>query len=79
MHTVRSLLNWRSLRWKIALLVAVACCAVALTVGLPVHRSTLDRSMNDGAAKAVTALSHSVERYARDVRRWVAATGAATR
>ncbi|MEW2515447.1 HAMP domain-containing sensor histidine kinase [Streptomyces sp. NPDC046870] len=66
MDTVRSVLNWRSLRWRIALLVAVACCAVALTVGLLVHRSTLDRSMNDGAAKAVTALSHSVERYARE-------------
>ncbi|MFG2356969.1 ATP-binding protein [Streptomyces sp. NPDC048521] len=66
MYTVRALLNWRSLRWKIALLVAVACCAVALTVGLLVHRSTLARSMNDGAAKAVNALSVDVERYERE-------------
>lgn len=56
MGTVRALLNWRSLRWKIALLVAVACCAIALTVGLLVHRSTYERSMNDIASKAQTAL-----------------------
>ncbi|MFB8444498.1 ATP-binding protein [Streptomyces niveus] len=47
---------WRSLRWKIALLVAVACCSIAFTVGVLVHGSTYDRSMNDGAAKAYTAL-----------------------
>ncbi|MEU4900456.1 HAMP domain-containing sensor histidine kinase [Streptomyces sp. NPDC022067] len=52
----RSLLNWRSLRWKIALLVAAACCGIALTVGLLVHHSTYERSMNEGAAKAHTAL-----------------------
>ncbi|MFJ6393355.1 ATP-binding protein [Streptomyces sp. NPDC091972] len=57
MGTVRALLHWRSLRWKIAVLVAVACCGIALTVGLLVHRSTYERSMNDGAAKAYTALS----------------------
>ncbi|MER5429707.1 HAMP domain-containing sensor histidine kinase [Streptomyces sp. NPDC002588] len=54
--TKRTLLNWRSLRWKIALLVAAACCGIALTVGLLVHHSTYERSMNDGAAKAYTAL-----------------------
>ncbi|MFE7121028.1 sensor histidine kinase [Streptomyces sp. NPDC057654] len=52
----RSLLNWRSLRWKIALLVTVACCGIALTVGLLVHRSTYAWSMNDGKAKARDAL-----------------------
>ncbi|MFE1434923.1 ATP-binding protein [Streptomyces griseoaurantiacus] len=66
METVRALPHWRSLRWKIALLVTVACCAVAVTVGLLVHRSTLDRSMNDGAAKAVSQLSGAVEDYERD-------------
>jgi signal transduction histidine kinase len=65
-ETVRALPHWRSLRWKIALLVTVACCAVAVTVGLLVHRSTLDRSMNDGAAKAVSQLSGAVEDYERD-------------
>jgi hypothetical protein len=29
-QTLRALLNWRSLRWKITLLVAVAGCAIAL-------------------------------------------------
>ncbi|WP_413809343.1 sensor histidine kinase [Streptomyces sp. OE57] len=52
----RALLNWRSLRWKIALLVAAACCGIALTVGLLVHHSTYERSMHEGAAKAYTAL-----------------------
>ncbi|WP_371788823.1 HAMP domain-containing histidine kinase [Streptomyces griseoaurantiacus] len=66
METVRALPRWRSLRWKIALLVTVACCAVAVTVGLLVHRSTLERSMNDGAAKAVSQLSGAVEDYERD-------------
>ncbi|GAA2324243.1 HAMP domain-containing histidine kinase [Streptomyces kunmingensis] len=59
-------LNWRSLRWRIALLVCVTCCGVALSIGLLVHRSTQTRSMNDGAAKALTALSYATERYAQD-------------
>ncbi|MEE1939718.1 HAMP domain-containing sensor histidine kinase [Streptomyces sp. TRM 70361] len=66
METAHALPHWRSLRWKIALLVTVACCAVAVTVGLLVHRSTLERSMNDGAAKALTQLSVAVEDYERD-------------
>ncbi|MEV8114687.1 HAMP domain-containing sensor histidine kinase [Streptomyces xiamenensis] len=66
MDTVRDLLNWRSLRWRIAALVAVASCAVALTVGLLVHRSTLERSLNDGRAKAVTQLFRDLRDYERD-------------
>ncbi|MDU0252373.1 HAMP domain-containing sensor histidine kinase [Streptomyces sp. PU10] len=66
MNAVRDLLNWRSLRWKIVLLVAVCCGAVALTVGSLVHSSTLARSMNDGGAKAVTALARALEDYERD-------------
>jgi signal transduction histidine kinase len=54
--TLRTLLNWRSLRWKIALLVAVSCGAIALTVGLLVHRSTFQQSMNVDAAQADSAL-----------------------
>jgi signal transduction histidine kinase len=54
--TVRALLNWRSLRWKIALLVTVGSCAIALTVGLLVHRSTYEWSMNTDAAQAYSAL-----------------------
>ncbi|MET9879409.1 HAMP domain-containing sensor histidine kinase [Actinacidiphila glaucinigra] len=60
MDTVRDLLNWRSLRWKTALLVAVACCAIAMTVGVLVHRSTLARSMNDGGAKATAELERTL-------------------
>ncbi|MGV9915084.1 sensor histidine kinase [Streptomyces tendae] len=63
---MRHLLNWRSLRWKICLLVTVCCCAVALTVGSLVHSSTLARSMNDGSAKAVAALTASLDTYERD-------------
>ncbi|MER7229915.1 HAMP domain-containing sensor histidine kinase [Streptomyces olivaceus] len=66
MAAVRDLLNWRSLRWKTCLLVTVCCCAVALTVGSLVHSSTRDRSMNDGAAKALTTLSRDLEDYERE-------------
>ncbi|WP_217168892.1 HAMP domain-containing sensor histidine kinase [Streptomyces sp. AC512_CC834] len=65
MGALRDLLNWRSLRWKTALLVAVCCCAVALTVGTLVHSSTLTRSMNDGGAKAVATLARHLEDYER--------------
>ncbi|WP_062348076.1 sensor histidine kinase [Herbidospora yilanensis] len=47
---------WRSLRWQIAALVAVASGVVALAVGLLVHRSTFDRSLNLGRDRALTAL-----------------------
>ncbi|MFJ6568956.1 ATP-binding protein [Streptomyces sp. NPDC091292] len=66
MDSLRDLLNWRSLRWKIAALVALACCAIALTVGVLVHRSTLARSLNDGSAKAVTQLSRDLRDHERD-------------
>ncbi|TXS23194.1 sensor histidine kinase [Streptomyces sp. gb1(2016)] len=66
MGILRDLLNWRSLRWKIAALVAVSCCAIALTVGVLVHRSTLARSMNDGRLKAVTQLSRDLQDHERD-------------
>lgn len=66
MGAVRDLLNWRSLRWKTCLLVTVCCCAVALTIGTLVHSSTRARSMNDGAARATSALLRDVEAYERD-------------
>ncbi|MFF0751864.1 ATP-binding protein [Streptomyces sp. NPDC004267] len=56
MTFVRALLNLRSLRWKIVLLVGLACTTMALTVGVLVHESTLRRSMNEGAGKAEAAL-----------------------
>lgn len=66
MDILRDLLNWRSLRWKIAALVAMACCVIALTVGALVHRSTLARSLNDGRSKAVTQLSQDLRDYERN-------------
>ncbi|MGW5000730.1 ATP-binding protein [Streptomyces hydrogenans] len=60
MTVVRSLLNPRSMRWKTIFLVAVACSAMAVTIGLLVHESTLRRSMNDGAAKARGSLDLAV-------------------
>ncbi|WP_329459335.1 sensor histidine kinase [Streptomyces sp. NBC_01497] len=60
-----ALLDWRSLRWRIAALVAVAACSVALAVGLLVHTSTLTRSMNDDGARALVALAGDVAAHRR--------------
>ncbi|MBT3150157.1 HAMP domain-containing histidine kinase [Streptomyces sp. CHD11] len=60
MSIVRALLNLRSVHWKVIGLVALACTAMALTVGLLVHRSTLDRSMHEGAAKAISTLDREI-------------------
>ncbi|MFC6080596.1 ATP-binding protein [Sphaerisporangium aureirubrum] len=60
-----ALLNPRSLRWKIAALVTVACCAVALAVGVLVHRSTYELSMSAGGERALTALTSEVDTYLR--------------
>ncbi|TKK89049.1 HAMP domain-containing histidine kinase [Herbidospora galbida] len=48
--------RWRSLRWQIAALVAVASGVVALAVGVLVHQSTLERSLALGRDRALTAL-----------------------
>ncbi|MGH3392047.1 MAG: ATP-binding protein [Actinomadura sp.] len=61
----RGLLNWRSLRWKIAALVVMASCAVALAVGVLVHQSTLERSMSLGRERAYTALVIAVDEHRR--------------
>ncbi|MER6100452.1 HAMP domain-containing sensor histidine kinase [Streptomyces sp. NPDC001728] len=54
----------RSLRWKIVLLVALACASMALTVGVLVHDSVLRRSTHEGAGRAVTALAKAREEAA---------------
>jgi signal transduction histidine kinase len=68
-HTVaraaRELLNWRSLRWKIAAMVATACCSVALAVGVLVHQSTFQRSMSLGRDQAFIALEFEADDYRR--------------
>ncbi|MGW8793208.1 sensor histidine kinase [Streptomyces althioticus] len=65
MPILRALLNLRSLHWKIILLVSAACAAMALTVGVLVHGSTLRRSMHEGAVRAVEQL----DRAEQDARR----------
>ncbi|MEV5742932.1 HAMP domain-containing sensor histidine kinase [Microbispora rosea] len=50
-----SLLDPRSLRWKIAALVAAASCAVAVAVGVLVHTTTYDWSLNVGRTAALQA------------------------
>jgi signal transduction histidine kinase len=62
-RAVLGLLDWRSLRWRIAALVAVSTCAAALAVGLLVHSSTLKRSLNDGANQAQSDLRDEVAAY----------------
>ena len=64
-RTVRGLLNWRSLRWKIAALVAMASCAVALAVGVLVHQSTFERFMSLGRDRAFSELLGVVDTYRR--------------
>ncbi|WP_433177532.1 ATP-binding protein [Actinoallomurus sp. CA-150999] len=61
----RGLLNWRSLRWKIAVLAAVACCAVALAVGLLVHRTTAGWLTHQARSRAYVALQEDVATYRR--------------
>lgn len=64
-RAARGLLNWRSLRWKIAALVAMASCAVAVAVGVLVHQSTFERSMSLGRDQAFSALLAVVDDYRR--------------
>lgn len=61
----RRLLNWRSLRWKIAALAAVACCAVALAIGILVHKATFERSMSLGKERASVQMQADVDEYLR--------------
>ena len=51
-----SLLDPRSLRWKIAALAAVASCAVAVAVGVLVHTTTYEWSLNTGRSEAFQAV-----------------------
>ncbi|MFG3490628.1 ATP-binding protein [Streptomyces sp. NPDC047972] len=51
----------RSLRWKIVLLVALACASMALTVGVLVHDSVLRRSLHEGAGRAQVVLATALE------------------
>ncbi|GGO17461.1 two-component sensor histidine kinase [Microbispora rosea subsp. aerata] len=54
-----SALDPRSLRWKIAALAAAASCAVAVSVGVLVHTTTYEWSLNTGRTEAVQAVLHA--------------------
>ncbi|MFD9687475.1 sensor histidine kinase [Kitasatospora sp. NPDC059088] len=62
-------LNPRSLRWKIAALVALACCTVAATIGLLVHRATAERGDRTGRDRAIAQLSAAEKEFTRTGRR----------
>ncbi|MER6915019.1 HAMP domain-containing sensor histidine kinase [Streptomyces sp. NPDC000594] len=55
----------RALRWKIAALTALACCAVAAVIAFLVRDDNQDRLLRVGRERAVTELETVVERYAR--------------
>ncbi len=57
-RALRRLADPRSLRWKVAAVVAVAACAMALGIATLVHRTTQDRDLSIGRA---TALEHLAE------------------
>ncbi|MEU8395675.1 ATP-binding protein [Nonomuraea sp. NPDC048892] len=52
-----------SLRWKVAALITVACCAVAAVVGVLVHRMTLERTMRLGEGRALTDVATVAAQY----------------
>ncbi|MFC0629322.1 sensor histidine kinase [Kribbella deserti] len=56
-------LNWRSLRWKIAALVAFACCSVALAISLMVHQATETRARIAGADSARSELDSAITQH----------------
>ncbi|MEV4089616.1 hypothetical protein AB0J43_56065, partial [Nonomuraea fuscirosea] len=52
-----------SLRWKVAALITLACCAVAAVVGVLVHRTTLERTMRLGEARALMEAATVADQY----------------
>ncbi|MFJ4095123.1 sensor histidine kinase [Kitasatospora sp. NPDC089913] len=63
------LLDPRSLRWKITALVALACGAVALVIGLLVHRATAERGERTGRDQAIVQLTAAKQEFSRTGRR----------
>lgn len=55
-RALRRFADPRSLRWKVAAGVAAAACAMALGIGILVHRTTEERSLNIGRGAAVRDL-----------------------
>ncbi|MER6046621.1 HAMP domain-containing sensor histidine kinase [Streptomyces sp. NPDC001793] len=63
--TIRSLGRWRSLRWKVAALVAAAVCAVAAGIGVLVHQATYARALSQARDTAQRQLDLAVTTYSR--------------
>ncbi|RBQ17023.1 two-component sensor histidine kinase [Spongiactinospora rosea] len=52
-----------SLRWKVAALITLACCAITAAVGLLVHRTTLSLTMSRGEERALYEVELVVTQY----------------
>ncbi|MFE0423285.1 sensor histidine kinase [Streptomyces sp. NPDC058953] len=59
------LLNPRALRWKIAALTALTCCAVAAVIAFLVRDDNQDRLLRVGRERVTTELETAVEQYER--------------
>ncbi|MFD5088208.1 sensor histidine kinase [Kitasatospora sp. NPDC058201] len=63
------LLDPRSLRWKITALVALACGAIAVVIGVLVHRATAERGDRTGRDLAIARLGSAEQEFSRTGRR----------
>ncbi|GAA3115389.1 sensor histidine kinase [Streptosporangium carneum] len=63
---VRRLLNWRSLRWKIAALTAAVACVVTAAVGVLAHRVTYEWSLTTGQQDAFRELDDAAAAYRKN-------------
>ncbi|BFV60146.1 histidine kinase dimerization/phospho-acceptor domain-containing protein [Kitasatospora sp. CMC57] len=68
-RTGRRLLDPRSLSWKITALVALACCAVAVVIGLLVHQATAQRGDRTGRDLATAQLVAAEREFSQTGRR----------
>ncbi|WP_346347489.1 HAMP domain-containing sensor histidine kinase [Streptomyces sp. YIM 121038] len=53
------------MRWQIAALVTISCCAVSVVVGILVHDTTQARSLNEYRIRAEEQLESALEAHAR--------------
>ncbi|SHL85077.1 sensor histidine kinase [Streptomyces yunnanensis] len=64
-RTSRPVGHWRSLRWRVAALVAAAVCAVAVGIGVLVHQATYARALSQARDTAQRQLDLAVTTYSR--------------
>ncbi|MCZ0983147.1 HAMP domain-containing protein [Streptomyces diastatochromogenes] len=60
---LRRLIDPRSLRWRIAAVVTVAACAMAVGIGVLVHRTTVDRSRHISGGYVLRELDIAVDEF----------------